>query len=142
MQQSALRSVNAAMAAASRFRIPGYDRDDLRQEAALAALSGLARTYDGSITPDAFCYMAGRRRLISLLRRARTEIPLDAVPEPAARPAGEPVGLLSLPSGLARPLVMHLAGFSYSEIAEREGCSRKAVDSRLWRARRALREAA
>jgi RNA polymerase sigma factor (sigma-70 family) len=90
---------------------------------------------------------------LKLLRRGCRELPLDGAPElvaPATR-AGFPTPhalleqrehlgeLRRLRERQQRLLWMHAMGFSYAEIAGREGCTVRTVDRQLIRARQSLR---
>lgn len=128
------------------MKVPGYESADLRQECELAALTA----------PPGLERVARARRLIDLLRRATpgprgTQAALNyaAELEPWDHPAVTDDArlearelrerLVALPPIYARPLVLLAAGYSYDEIAEREGIPRKRVDNRLVEARLRLR---
>lgn len=124
-------------------RVPGHTRQDLAQERALAALTA-APGYER---------VAIHLRLIDLLRAATREhgaalngatelrdFMHPACTDDARLDARELMRRVrQLPRRQARALVMLAAGFSYTEIAEREGVTTKAVDNALQDARRALR---
>lgn len=128
------------------FRIPGYTREDLAQERALAALTA----------PEGRAGLAAKLNLIDLLRVAtrgrQAALNTASELEPFQHPAVTDDAKLEarellrqvrrLPDVHRRVVVLLVAGFDYDEIAAREGLRRKQVDNRLQEARRMLREAA
>jgi len=89
-----------------------------------------------------------------LLRRARRELPLDALEDDAETAiAVAPVTteelferqerireVRCLPERQQRVVWLHALGLSYTEMAAHEGCTRRTVDRQLLRARRAIRD--
>lgn len=141
-----------------RYRVPGYSREDLEQEALVAILEAL-RTHDPARGPlKPFARFAARRNIQDLLTRSRTSR-LGALNESGYAAEDAYLGastsdesrleareltasLHRIQPRLARTIVLLAAGFSYVEIARREGVQPKTVDGRLFQARNALREAA
>jgi len=126
------------------FRVPGYTYEDLHQEKALARLTA----------PVGCDGLAVQRNLIDLLRTAtgrqaalNTATVLEDFMHPSsddgprleAREVARDVA--ALPRRYAAPLVLLAAGFSYREIAAREGCTPKQVDNRVAEGRRRLTSA-
>ncbi len=89
-----------------------------------------------------------------LLRRERRELSLEAAVELATTPAlsrlPTPLELIEcrerfaeldgLPERQQRAVWLHALGLNYAEIAGHEGCTSRAIERQLLRARRAIRE--
>jgi RNA polymerase sigma factor (sigma-70 family) len=136
---------------ARRVYLPGYDRDDVLQEARVALLEASYRPCCG-LDEGAFATMVVRRRLVSRLRAAhrwkhqiltRAARDRDPAYEPDLTTRLEAFELVRrvarLPRAQRTRLTMVAAGYSYQEIAAAEGVSVKAVDTAVFEARRTLR---
>jgi DNA-directed RNA polymerase specialized sigma24 family protein len=97
------------------------------------------------------------REAVKLIRRQGREVPLEALTESASlsrlRPLATPTDELveqraklatvaHLPIRQQRLVWLQGLGFSYGEMADREGASMRTVERQLLRAKKALREAA
>lgn len=140
--------------------IPGADRDDLAQEAAIARLEA-ERCYDGSSPLESFVALVVRRRLFSAVRDARrgkhlvlTEavrdleerLDWDADPAGIVERREELAELARRVRGLAprqRACLLHVVnGASLTECAEAEGLTWKQAENAVSWARKTLRDAA
>ncbi len=148
----------------ARIRCNLSDNDDLVQEASLGLLSA-AKAYraDGSASFATFARVCVRRRLINVVRSlSNTDLPQEDVslfgeidkdiavsksdPDEWIQHKEEELVLLERLKTLLsdmeyRVLVLHLAGYSYDEIARSLDMSAKAVDNALQRIRRKLKQA-
>jgi RNA polymerase sigma factor (sigma-70 family) len=83
-----------------------------------------------------------------LVRRAGREAPLEAVIEQASPASPHELverrerlaGVGALPERQQRVLWLHALGWSYTEIAMREGCTLRTVERQLLRARQRVRD--
>lgn len=139
-----------------RYYVPGYEREDLEQEALAAILAATHDPLRGPLRP--FARMVARRRIMTLMNVARAahqaalnesgytpaDSYLDAVAQADATVEARELirDFRRLQPVEKRVLVLLAAGFSYQEIAARENISRKAVDNHIFDARMTLRRAA
>ncbi len=128
---------------------PAEDREDLRQEFALALWTALPR-YRGGASLKTFAYRIATNLSISYLRRRRPMEPIAETKDEAPSPeetlgrAGERKRLGHAIDGLSLNLrqvvLLRLEGLSYAEIGMVLGLTEKNVSVRLTRARNQLRE--
>ncbi len=146
----------------SRFRQSGADEDDLAQEAALGLFSA-ARAYadDRGASFATFARVCVRRRLINAVRAvvseeiphespftaSETEAELFSLsPDKFLLEREEEAALLERLKTLLsdteyQVLILHMASYSYNEIAQVLQMTPKAVDNALQRIRRKLKNA-
>lgn len=140
--------------AAREFYLPGADRDDVNQEALLAALAAI-RTHNPALgSLGSFVVLCVRRRLSTLLKNATREkrtapegsevVVYGPDPAEVAERRDEIRRLFTVVrddlTPLERDCVVGLAaGMSYAELDTRH---RKTADNAIQRARRKLRAAA
>lgn len=141
-----------ALSVAHRFAaVPGYDREDLEQEALIAAWQAEEsfRPELGSV--EARVYVLAHRRLSKLAGRAREK--RDALRVASLETCRAPARLDSMtwplmdavrawPLRERRFLIAAACGYSTKEIGESEGLSRQFVNREIQRARTFLRAAA
>lgn len=129
---------------------PGHDPEDLLQEVALAFVRGVGELRRPEAL-RAWLREAARNVARGAARRRRLDSLEEAGHEPSTAPRREcpPDSLAArvferaaaLPAHYREPLFLRaLTGLAQREIAERLGISEEAVESRLARARRRLRE--
>lgn len=132
----------------------GIDTDDLRQEASVAFYCALM-SFDeeqNEVSFGLYAKICIGNRMVSLLRRLKTEKKRKALSEMRSLSSAEVSRALPLPAEeiatLAEELLTkkeklildrYLAGSSYREIADAFGISLKSVDNALFRAKRKLR---
>ncbi len=140
------------------LRMLGNEQDaqDAAQEAFLRAYTGLAR-FRGESRFSVWVYSLTRNVCVDALRRRRETVGLDdeTAPPPPADPAPTPeetlerrerseaigAALDKLPESFRRPLELcALGGRSYAEIAAELGITENTVRTRIFRARKKLRE--
>jgi RNA polymerase sigma-70 factor (ECF subfamily) len=129
-------------------------REDLFQEIALAVWIGIPG-FRGEASERTWLYRIAHNTASTQLhkfrqRRERERQPIDADPEPAAVATPEPdlhhadqrdrffAALRQLPTIDFQIVTMHLAGLSYTEIADVAGLTQTNVGARLSRVRKAL----
>ena len=135
---------------AASYAPPGPDREDLRQEIALALVSALPRfrgdsslrTYVLRIAHNCgIRYAVARRR--NSMEASDQAVELQT-PEAAAAARQDAerlaTAIRTLPIGLRQVLVLRLEDLSHREIADMLGTTDNAVTVRLHRARTALRQ--
>ncbi|MEM9073570.1 MAG: sigma-70 family RNA polymerase sigma factor [Myxococcota bacterium] len=135
---------------AASYAPPGSDRDDLRQDIALAILKALPRFRGESSLRTYIMRIAhncGIRHSVRRRRRAEVaevEVSSDANVESAidARRRSDVLAeaIRTLPIGARQVLVLALEDMSHAEIADVLGIRENAVSVRLHRAREALRK--
>lgn len=147
---------------AGRFCGPSAEKEDLTQEGMLGLISAVfAFRQDGKASFATFADHCIKNRIISAVRTASSTrqipqeltVPLDSEniliddnsPEDSLIAQSESERIYRLIktslSEKEKTVFLHLlAGMSYEEIAAREGCTAKSVDSTLQRVRKKLRE--
>ncbi len=131
--------VEVAVSFARRFAMRAQDAEDIAQEALLRLLR-----YDGEIaSPVAWLFVVIRRLAIAPQRPAEESLPerlAGSDPWPIVELELDTRRLLAtLPRRSRRALGLALAGFTEVESAARLGCSVKATEKALYRARREAR---
>jgi RNA polymerase sigma-70 factor (ECF subfamily) len=127
----------------------GEDARDAAQDAFLAAFRSLDRFEEGrKFYPWLYTILRNRCLTILAARRLRQPATVDDLELIAASPEASPEDLLTLEGALLRLgpdereviTLRHFDGLSYAEIAELLGIPAGTVMSRLFNARRKLRE--
>ncbi|QQR74344.1 MAG: sigma-70 family RNA polymerase sigma factor [Holophagales bacterium] len=131
--------VDVALSFARRFALRAQDAEDIAQEALLRLLR-----YDGEIaSPVAWLFVVIRRLAIAPQRPAEEMLPerlAGSDPWPIVELELDTRRLLAaLPRRARHALGLALAGYSEVESAARLGCSVKATEKALHRARREAR---
>jgi RNA polymerase sigma-70 factor (ECF subfamily) len=136
---------------AAAYTPPGADRDDLRQEIAMALVTGLPNYRGDSSVRTYVLRIAHNCGIRRIARRRAASAPLDESAHPASAPSPEQETasrqdaarladlVRELPLGARQVLVLTLEGLSQREIAEVLGLEENVVSVRLHRARNALR---
>jgi RNA polymerase sigma factor (sigma-70 family) len=130
--------------------------DALIEEACQVAWTRLVESEVKSGAALAWLVTTAVREALRQINRARTEVSLDEMIENGDELAGgsaigpeelverrEQLRVIdALPCRQQRMLLLQGAGFSYEEMAEREGCTVRTIERQLSRGRAALRAAA
>lgn len=129
---------------AATFHVPGYEPDDLLQEARLKILRSLP-AFDESMPGNGrnWCRAVVRRRLIDLKRREERRVQpslFEETMEELNRLKADKVRLIEFRESCTQKqqqvLVTLAQGRTQAELARQRGCSRQAVHRMLVRIRR------
>lgn len=141
---------------ARKYSARGYEHTDFVQEG-LIGLYSAARTYDpaGARSFHSYALLCAERRLISVIRKQNSNkavpssllVGLDSLDRDTPDPSSAPDGAVMLKATFdqlsrilsrreMQVLKLYCKGYSYAQIAEILGISRKSVDNALQRVRR------